>query len=125
MECHKKNSACSGNMSLFTISVCYKAYLLILPEVSYHYHPFNLILHKLISKIGHFNCLFKKSPNIICLKPFKGHLACIKSIIINHCTPSLLTILALFFFQIRLSMHKKAICIMHSILSRTVFCYEK
>ena len=28
MECHKKNSACSGNMSLFTICVCYKAYLL-------------------------------------------------------------------------------------------------
>ena len=28
MECHKKNSACSGNMSLFTICVCYKAYML-------------------------------------------------------------------------------------------------
>ena len=28
MECHKKNSACSGNMSPFTICVCYKAYLL-------------------------------------------------------------------------------------------------
>ena len=28
VECHKKNSACSGNMSLFTICVCYKAYLL-------------------------------------------------------------------------------------------------
>ena len=26
MECHKKNSACSGNMSLFTICVCYKAF---------------------------------------------------------------------------------------------------
>ena len=28
MECHKKNSACSGKMLLFTICVCYKAYML-------------------------------------------------------------------------------------------------
>ena len=60
MECHKKKSACSGNMSLFTICVFYKAYLLRFMRYAYLFDLFLMnSRHKVKSSLVPFKIFFK------------------------------------------------------------------